>query len=269
MPHRNLWLIVWTAAFHSVSRLVCADDPGPGADSVLNESLERVSAITVDSLEGDRVRTIARVLDPVLRYEEPTRANEKGSVWIWGTTGRPSATLELFYGGGAGWTFAVSSLADGPLHARRNGTAWWRPAKSDLSFSVLPGAPPPATTDRGRLSQMRLLARRFSAHEIWDPNNSRFDLRLLPQPVHRYAAAETGLLDGALFVFANGTNPEVFLLLEAVQDGDRAEWQHGAARTGHAEMHLQMDGDEVWTVARAGALSRDEAYWLDFERVNP
>jgi hypothetical protein len=269
MPDRTTLSVAWGAAIIIAARLACADEPRPEPDPVLQDSIARVSAITVDLLEGDGVRTIERVADPVLRFEEPTRANEKGSVWVWGATGRPAATLELFYGANLGWTFAVNSLAAGPLRAQRNGVPWWQPEKTDLSFSALPDAPPPAATDRARLLQLRALARRFSAHEFWDPNNSRFDLRLLPQPVHRYADEKSGLLDGALFVFANGTNPEVFLLLEAVQEKDRTFWQYGAARTGHAEMHLWFDGNELWTAPRAGVLSRNDAYWLDFERVTP
>jgi len=268
MSHRSVMLLVCAT---SVAGLTAsrAEEPRPETDAALQKSIERVSTITVDLLDGDRVRRIERVADPVLRFEEPTRGNEQGSVWIWGTAGRPAAMLELFNGPNVGWAYVVSSLADHPLRTERDGGAWWQPEKTDLTFSTLPDVPAPAATDRGRLLQMRTLARRFSAHEFWDPDNSRFDLRLLPQPVHRYDAATAGLLDGALFVFANGTNPEVFLLLEAVKQNDRLFWQYGAARSGHAELHLELNGNEVWSVPRAGTLRRNEAYWLDLEPVRP
>jgi hypothetical protein len=267
----NRWILLPLILAEALvsARRADADEPRGEPDPVAQESLDRVSAIVVNRLEGDRVRTLERIPEPVMRFEEPTRANHDGSIWIWGASGRPAATLEFYRGDNVGWVFVVNSLSEAPLRTERDGVAWWRPEKSDVAFSALPEAPTPATTDRGRLLQLRALARRFTAHQFWDPNNSRFDLRLLPQPIHRYHEAEQGLVDGALFTFANGTNPEVFLLLEAARDKDQSFWRYGAARTGHAEMHLQLDGNEVWTVPRVEALSRDDAYWLDLERVTP
>ena len=71
----------------------------------------------------------------------------------------------------------------------------------------------PADRPAGRARQIKDLAQRFSAHEFWDPNNSRFELRLLIQPVHKYSEPDSGLLDGALFLVCHETNPEVALLL--------------------------------------------------------
>ena len=38
-------------------------------------------------------------------------------------------------------------------------------------------------------------------------------LRLLPKPWHRYGKGGSGVEDGALFAFAIGTDPEVFLMI--------------------------------------------------------
>ncbi len=54
---------------------------------------------------------------------------------------------------------------------------------------------------------------------------------LLPQPVYRYSDPNTGLIDGSLFLFAIGTNPEVFLFVECHgKDGEPRAWQYGVAR---------------------------------------
>ena len=37
----------------------------------------------------------------------------------------------------------------------------------------------------------------------------------LSQPLYRYGGDDSGVLDGGLFVFVQGTDPEVFLLIEA------------------------------------------------------
>jgi hypothetical protein len=113
---------------------------------------------------------------------------------------------------------------------------------------------------------MRSLARRFQAHQFWDPDNSRFELRLLAQPLHRYEDPDRGLVEGGLFILANNTNPEVVLLLEAARhDSGAAAWQYALARLGHAEMHVSLDDVEVWSVPRVDALPADSPYWLFYQ----
>ena len=71
--------------------------------------------------------------------------------------------------------------------------------------------------------------------------------------------------DGALFVLAHGTNPEVLVLIEAIGDSiDKARWHYGLARCGSAEMHVAIDGKEVWTVGRTPGVAGKptDPYWL-------
>jgi len=103
-----------------------------------------------------------------------------------------------------------------------------------------------------RLRQMKDLARRFTSQEYWDPDNQRTELRLLPQPIHHYAAAEDGVIDGAVFAFCQDTDPEVILLIESVRrQGTAVHWQYGLAPLGSAEFHVQFDGQTVWRLPRA------------------
>jgi hypothetical protein len=106
--------------------------------------------------------------------------------------------------------------------------------------------------------------RRFAAHQFWDPNNTRSELRLLVQPVHRYQDDDALVLDGAVFVLAHGTNPEVLLQIEAVSVKGGPLWKYSLVRLGSAEMHVELDGREVWTVPRTpGVVGRpDDPYWL-------
>ena len=57
-------------------------------------------------------------------------------------------------------------------------------------------------------------------------------LRLLSQPVFRYPAAteKSAYIDGALFAFVEGTDPEVLLQLEATKSDDGSIWHFGLAR---------------------------------------
>lgn len=237
-------------------------------------SLKRKAAIlagriTVDRRDGDVWRPARRMEQPVLYYGDETRNNSNGSVWIWGEPGRPAALMELYQPADRpdDWVFVLTSLSREKLLCRRSGKEWWMPASGGLEFQPVE-IDAPTASKAGRLIQMKKLARRFSAHEFWDPNNSRFELRLLASPIHRYDDAAQGLVDAAIFAFSNGTNPEVLLLIEAVSNASGAAgWQFGCARLGHAEMHAMLDDREVWTVPRVDRMPNTSPYWLHYELI--
>jgi hypothetical protein len=132
---------------------------------------------------------------------------------------------------------------------------------------AIANAPAPGAKETQRLRQAREIARRFTAHEFWDPDNSRSELRLLAQPVHRYSDEKDGLQDGAAFVLAHDTNPEIVLLVEALgKDLETARWHYSLARLGSAEIHVELEGKEVWKCLRAAGVvgSPSEPYWLFF-----
>ena len=111
---------------------------------------------------------------------------------------------------------------------------------------------------------MKEISRRLEAHEFWDPNNSRFELRLLVQPVHRYHDESAKVLDGAVFVLAHGTNPEVLVQIEADTAEQPARWRYSFARLGSAELHVLFDGKEIWTQPRTPGIVGQpvDPYWL-------
>jgi hypothetical protein len=51
-----------------------------------------------------------------------------------------------------------------------------------------------------------------------------------------------------MFVFVQGTDPEVFLLLEARGHGEAARWAFAAARMNGVEFRLRYLDREVWAV---------------------
>jgi hypothetical protein len=75
---------------------------------------------------------------------------------------------------------------------------------------------------------MRTIAERFSAEDHFE-TKSWNALRLLTKPLVRYGKASAKVEDGALFSFVLGTDPEVFLMLEARPAKDGLEWQYALA----------------------------------------
>ena len=140
------------------------------------------------------------------------------------------------------------------------------PKKSHFVLKDVPDSPEVDSRPFARLRQMKDISRRFAAHQFWDPDNSRFELRLLVQPVHRYQDEAAKLTDGAMFVLAHGTNPEVLLQIEADAAERPPRWKYSLVRLGSAEMHVSLDGKEVWTEERTPGVAGlpVDPYWLLF-----
>jgi hypothetical protein len=208
-------------------------------------------------LAGGNKKQLKLSESPLFVFGDPTRANENGTVWIWGE-GRPAAILEVYHITGIKnrWFHAVTLTGSQTVVMKGAGFTW-RPDKTQVEPKLLGDAPQPAKKDADRLRQMKEQARRFTSHEFWDPNNSRFELRLLDKPLHRYQDVAAEIQDGAAFSLANGTNPEAILLIEALgKSVETSRWHFSLARLGSAEMAAALDGKEVWHVDVAPGKSR-------------
>ena len=114
---------------------------------------------------------------------------------------------------------------------------------------------------------MRELVRQIKAYEFFAPDNEptprRYELRILPQPVHRYADANSGLIDGGLFMISYGLNPELVLLVEARRENSsRSAWWYGVARISIAQVHVDFDGKEIWSHPGGASRGPRDTYWV-------
>ncbi len=107
------------------------------------------------------------------------------------------------------------------------------------------GAPAPAETAVQRLAQMRKIAKDFEAADDFE-GKSRWELRLFATPLQRYGKPNTDILDGALFAFAHGTDPEVFLMLEARSSSGEYRWHYGLAPMTAYALRASYKGKAVW-----------------------
>jgi hypothetical protein len=215
----------------------------------------------------DRDETKYEPLEEPLLASSDMARGELGWTWAFGRTGRPVAVMELYKSTGPEqrWLQALTLTSDHLVEARLPNGPLWSPQTLQLHLRDLPNSPPPSERSTVRQRQAKLLARRFDAHEFWDPNNSRFELRLLQTPLHTYDDEQNGIVDGAIFAFVHGTNPEVLLLIEAHRSQDQMRlWKYGLARIGSAELHVELDGEEVWHLDRAeGVVGRPiDPYWI-------
>jgi hypothetical protein len=128
------------------------------------------------------------------------------------------------------------------------------PQEPGIRLEPVPDAPEPARNATLRLAQMRDLARRFTSQV--DRENTRWEMRLLPQPIYRYELADENapVVDGAIFAFVwtAGTDPELLLVIEARRTDQQTQWYYAPARFTNREVWLKYRDKEVW---RADAAS--------------
>jgi hypothetical protein len=196
-------------------------------------------------------------------YADSARIIADGAIWAWGE-GRPLAMAKCWLNRNGSRTVAFSLTSDELVMAHGSQGRSWLPRSKQVEPAELPGAPAADAKEAVRLRQLKEQARRFTAHEFWNPENSRFELRLLVQPVHRYRDEKRKINDGAVFLWAYDNNPQILLLIEILEPADgKARWQYLLAQVSSAELHVQLDGKEVWKRDRTPGIvgtSRDY-YW--------
>jgi hypothetical protein len=193
--------------------------------------------------------------EPILHWTNPTVGTVFGEVYVWTDNGRPAVVASWYRWFSPDWgrTLETCSLAEGRVIGRVDDVRFWNSEKPGLTFKPLANTEAPAKTPAARLVQMRRLASDFVAYlDDTRGNNSgvKRQLRLLTQPLFRYPAASANVtyLDGALFAFVEGTDPEVFLLLEAVNANADASWNFGLVRMNRDALRVTFRDTNVWSV---------------------
>lgn len=253
LPVDRRWLAAQVVLGLLVS-LVCsvAAEDEPQAKQRLEFMQAELRRLELESAESEPKTAFTFAPKPLLRYSDPTRdidvaaANVllDATVWRLGTQGRPTAlvTIELYQTPGkprgVGFEFLSLSKAKFSLKHKTENIRW-NPSGSALDLKELPDAPKPASSAAARLVQMRQLTKRFEAKERY--RNASIKCRLLTQPIDRYHSDAEKIVDGAIFAYANGTNPELGVVLET--DGKR--WRYGVLRFSSAESSVALDGRQV------------------------
>jgi hypothetical protein len=187
----------------------------------------------------------------LLNWGNPARQQERGSVFAWFSDGRPRVIGSFFtyqLGDAAREKVEFHSLSEDPLVATYDGETVWTPNGNAITWRPLDDAPTPAGNDQKRLVQMRTQARRFGAVLV-SPSGDRDELRLMTQPLLRYAAPKAKVLDGAIFSFVVATDPEALLLIEAAGPPNEEKWRYAFARFHYWELSARLDDRPVWSVA--------------------
>ena len=246
-----------------------SDEPGqvetksPASDGGPDEIVQRKRRLEFMKADLDqykivatdrRERSLTATDKPVLRYTNPVRTSfTDGTVFLWREGERPLAAAVLSIRENGGVVRELVSLTNRPLHCERDRRTAWTPQSGNLVDQSLDDAPAPDANEKTRLRQMREAAARFRVIKKASPD---VELRLLRQPLYRFAAADAGLIDGAVFAFVEANDPDCFLMFEAHRKSatSPAQWRFTVARMLAGPIEVELDGKPLWV---------GEGYWTN------
>jgi hypothetical protein len=189
-------------------------------------------------------------VEPALRWSNNTRGTENAVTVLYVHKGRPYAAACLFpYDKGMIHDFQSLSRASDKIVARRDGRIVWEPDRAGVEFASIPAAPSAGKSRAARLRQIRQLSERFQSSMLgWkSDSNDQEQLRLLTRPLYRYEPESGPVVDGAVFAFVQGTDPESLLLIELVEKDGQQQWEYAFARRTAGKLEGRLDGKVVWT----------------------
>ena len=222
----------------------------------LNDLIEKSVAWYDLFPEADSTTPLAP--QPVLRWRNVTRGQEgEAMMVVWPHHGRPVAMASIYPWNGKMIHEFDSLSREANVIARDKDRVIWSPKTAGVEFKEVPTAPRPAKTQIERLRQMKAMAERFKATMTgWQGDDKdREELRLLPRPLYRYDLkkikdADPSLLDGGLFAYVQGTDPEVVLVLEAIGTAKEATWQYAFVRATSGGLEVKLENKVVWTAEK-------------------
>src|SRR5947209_20471189 len=157
-------------SFLVISTAIAQTQPAPSGTAA--ERQERLQYMKTKGAElaffrAENVDTpLTMTAEPVLRYSNPLGLGQTGDgvtlLWLAGT--RPLAAVSFSIRPPRDDVYMeCTSFSAQPLVCRRQETPIWSPKAGGLIAQRLDDAPPPAAGKPQRLTQMREIARRFSA----------------------------------------------------------------------------------------------------------
>jgi len=203
--------------------------------------------------DASRKEKVELQREPVYVWTNPVRdSGQDAAVFVWTCRGRAEVLGCFFSAPATGQRklyHEFHSLSLRVLDVNRSGSNTWTPEAPGIKLTPIAEAPGPGRTAPQRLAQMRALTHDFSA-STKDDKETRWELRLLPQPLYRYKSTDPDVLDGAVFTFVTsaGTDPEALLVLEARKPAaDQVPvWSYGIGRFTDLNLWVRHKGEEVF-----------------------
>ena len=257
---RTLWVLTLFIELLSPC-IVIADEPDPKVMKSWVEYYKEIARSYEIGLRSAPNTFLTVVETPVLVYSNPTSGRDThGAIFIWTRNGRAEVIGDIWsrLTGTTPTTarmvkHSFHSLAIEPLNAKGMDGVVWAPDEPGIVLKPIPEAPAPAQTATGRLTQMRVISKRFNGFDIPAPTSAIVEerermLRLLPTPIYRYVNDDRlqESADGAVFAFLFDWDPEIILVIEIRPTKEGARWHYGLAHMDNKSLRVEYNGETVW-----------------------
>jgi len=184
---------------------------------------------------------------PLLRWINPQEKVVDGVLVAFTTGGRPEVLAQLALYSEKNVMQEFQTTARQQVEMSRGGRVLWHP-EGELTFQKLESVPAPGTSPAIRLAQLRSIAEGFQVFDDFGWSEKvRQPLRLLRQPIYRYQDAREQVIDGALFTFVLGTDPEANVFIEACQSGQGSYWRYAFRPMTIYQIQAYRNEELLWT----------------------
>lgn len=227
---------------------VRADETVTAREPVLPAVRELAESTTVSVASADPPRAAKLREAPLLVYGDQTREISASSLWVWMDGDSPAMLqkIEMYDREPTvpSWVHCYSSLCTEELRVDWKAREGCR--VQGVRYLDVSEAEAPSDNRKLRELQIRSIARQLSVHT--DDGEKRA-LRLLPKPLLEFQDERHGVVTGAIFGYAFGTNPDVCLIVRAVKDESQLlRWQVAPIKmTSAAIVVMSASGQEIWT----------------------
>lgn len=252
-PLRYCASLILAASFvvNVLSPLVAAEEDAEPQDSAAQWReiyLKEAKSLDLFTVVRGEKRALSFQPQPIMRWVSLNDFD--GDVFVWLADGRPQVVGNIVGFSANGltenqrYTLAeLHSVSHLPVAVVPREDDRWETATGAM-FKTIPGAPPPAETERGRKLQARAIARQFSGRMLH--YEEKWQLRLLDKPLYEYGQTSE-VLGGAIFAMvAFRTDPELLLMIEAREAGDGPEWTFLPVRFSQQDLWLEHNDTPVW-----------------------
>ena len=269
---RGMSNVRWMPSAHVIQRLslvivlsgllgglTAADDEEDSQALKRKDRTEKLLKFSRTFSENTRVAVLANgkeqvgelKAEPVMRYSDEPRFISDATLWVWSLNSRPVAIQKVEVNDLVAvplWTICFGSFAESNVEVTWPSGHTFKSKERGWVFEPNPDADAPAERVAARSLQMRALSRRFSGDVFPVTQKSKVEMRLLPKPLYEYSDPETKLPIGAIFSLAsNGTNPTIFLAIEARRDREgRLGWYHAHTRMTSDTGAFRLDDKSIW-----------------------
>lgn len=246
---------------------------GEAADDDVAQLIKRWHALYQNRAEAlipiekgkEEEHKLTLVPTPLQTFSNSVRPDQMhGTVHLWTLNGRPRmigsvwSALDQKNRAQRNLCYEFYNLSESPLDVRVTDNVSWTPKEGGIEWIALKDADAPAKSRPLRLAQMR----RLMADLRGEIDTGESDLRLLSQPIYRYPEAVPDVVDGAIFSFVIGTDPEIFVQLEARVAKADAEptWFLAPIRFTGSGILLKRHETIIWQRGVWENFSRDKVY---------